>query len=171
MGGGSQVALHHGGRRHLHVGNVVEACADGVGRQVGAHVEVKPEQRAHRGPVLRAIESLKRPASRVGVGRRCGVKGGLEPGHQRHSCGRVRLRMRLGRHHAGPQLADHFFSQLGLVGGASRVKPIERHLTLQVDVVVTVAAEFLERVVLRRRRHHGRFRRRRASRARGGARP
>ena len=60
LAGGAQVALHQLRREVLHVGDVVEAGADRVGRQVGADVDVEAEQVAHRGGVLGAVQALER---------------------------------------------------------------------------------------------------------------
>src|SRR5439155_1575833 len=70
VGGGTQVALHHGRRWHLHVGDVVEARADRVGGQIRADVDVESNQRPNGGGVVRAVEPLERSTPRVGVGRR-----------------------------------------------------------------------------------------------------
>ena len=55
----THVALHRRRRRHLHVGDVVEAGADGVGGQEGVDVDVESEQRFDRRGVLGAIQALE----------------------------------------------------------------------------------------------------------------
>ena len=65
LAGGAQIALHQLRREILHVGDVVEAGAHRVGRQVGVHVDVEAEQIAHGGGVLGAIEPLEWTPARV----------------------------------------------------------------------------------------------------------
>ncbi len=70
LAGGAQIALHQLRREVLHVGDVVEAGADGVGRQIRADVDVEAEQVAHRGGVLGAVQPLERTPARVAAWRR-----------------------------------------------------------------------------------------------------
>ena len=60
----AQVAVHQRRREALRIGDVVEAVADRVGRQVGRHVDVDVQQIAHRVLILGAIEALERTRAR-----------------------------------------------------------------------------------------------------------
>ena len=71
LAGGAQVALHQLRREVLDVGDVVEAGADRVGRQLGVDVDVEAEQVAHRGGVLGAIQALERTPAGTRVAAAC----------------------------------------------------------------------------------------------------
>jgi hypothetical protein len=80
--GGAHVALQHGCRGCLHVGDVVEAGADRVGRQVGVDVDLEPEERADRRRVLGAssfASSAVMSAMRVAASSCRALLGGIRP--------------------------------------------------------------------------------------------
>ena len=62
--GRAQVALEHRRRHRLHVGDVVEVVADGVGRQERGDVDVDAEHVANRRGILGAIQALERDDGR-----------------------------------------------------------------------------------------------------------
>ena len=64
LAGRAQVAVHQRRREALRVGDVVEAVADRVGRQVGRHVDVDVQQVAHRVLILGAVQALERTRAR-----------------------------------------------------------------------------------------------------------
>ena len=159
VGRRAQVALHHRRRRHLDVRDVVEARADRVRRQIFRHVDVDAEHRLDRGRVFRAVEPLEGPATGIRRGGR-GVERGLERRHEPHAGSAIRLRLALGRHQTRAQLANHLLGGRRVIGGVRDVELVERHLALQVVVVVTAAAVFANGVVggeTRRGGGRGRF--------------
>ena len=118
--GRAQVAFEHRRREALGVGHVVEAVADGVGRQVGVDVHVEVQQVAQRRARTRRGSgagtaggpgfglSAAAWSIRVSSAEASRVSGSAfgPPGARR-------------RHHAGAQLADHFLGDLGVLGGRS----------------------------------------------------
>ena len=65
LAGGAQVALHQRRRHRLRVGDVVEAVADGVGRQERVDVDVDVEQIADGARVFGAVGALERTRARI----------------------------------------------------------------------------------------------------------
>ena len=61
----AQVALEQRRRERLHVGDVVEALAERVGRQERGDVDVEREQIVHGARVLGAVQTLERPPARI----------------------------------------------------------------------------------------------------------
>ena len=110
----AKVALHQRRRKTLHVGNVVEAAAERVGRQERVHVDVDTEQVAHGAGILGAVQSLERPPPRVRIQRRGLVDPRFERVHQRAHRGGIGVPRGWRRHHARPQLPDHLLSGLGV---------------------------------------------------------
>jgi hypothetical protein len=144
----AQVALHHRRRRHLHVGDVVEARADRVGGQIFADVDVQSKERPNRSRVLRAIEPLEGATPRVAVRRGDGVESRLERGDECTARSRIGFpRSFLGWHQAGAQLADDLLRNVRTLGGLRDVKRGERQLTALHFVVVAADAERLDGVV------------------------
>ena len=78
LAGGPQIARQQRRREALRVGDVVEAVADGVGRQERDDVDVDVEQILDRARVLGAIEPLERPPAGSGLGGRGRVETCLE---------------------------------------------------------------------------------------------
>ncbi len=115
LAGRAQVALHQLRREALDVGDVVEAGADGVGREPRGDVHLEAEEVLDGGGVLRAIQPLERTPSgtRRGGGRL--VHRGLERVHHRHHGRIVRARRAGGRHHAGAKLADDLLGELAVL--------------------------------------------------------
>ena len=63
----AQIAFHQRRRERLHVGDVVVAGAQRVGRQERVDVDVEIEQFVDRARVLGAVQSLERPAAGIGT--------------------------------------------------------------------------------------------------------
>ena len=127
LAGRAQVAVHQGRRERLHVGDVVEAGADGVGRQVGGDVDVEVQQVLHRRGVLRAVQALERTTAGVRVERGQRVDARLERGRQLVEHGGVGPLRARGRHHAGAQLADHLLGDVDVRLGLRGVVAGQRH--------------------------------------------
>ena len=125
----AQVALHQRRRKRLHVGDVVEALADGVGRQERGDVDVDAEQVAHRVLVLRTVQALERtPAGIRDSARRRRRSRVSSESHERRDRGRVRAPRVGRRHHAGAQLADHLLRDVGMLSDGRGVEAGEHQL-------------------------------------------
>ena len=158
----AQVAVEHRGREQLHVRNVVEPRADGVGRQERVHVDVEREQIANRTRVLGAIQALERAASRVRTRRRGGVDPVFERGEEGLDGRGIGPVLHAGRrHHAEPQLVDHLLRRLNVLIDARRVEVLERQPAGLRVIVVTSRAVVTDELVLRLGRHRFRRMRRR----------
>ncbi len=140
----AHVALHHRRRRRLHVGDVVEAGADRVSRQIGADVDVESEERPDRGRVFGAVEPLEHAASGIRLRRGRGVEPRFERRDDRQARRGRRLQRAFLRHQAGAQLADHLLAELRVLADFRDVELLERQLAFLREVVVTLEAVFFE---------------------------
>ena len=94
LAGRAQVAFHQRRREGLRVGDVVEALADGVGRQQRGDVDVERQQVLDRAGVLGAVEALEAARARrrraAPPRRRCGSR--TPPPCRRARCPRAAWR-------------------------------------------------------------------------------
>ena len=70
LAGGAQVAFHQRRRKRLRIGDVVEAVADGIGRQERIDIDLDAQQIANGARILGAVRALERTESGIGVERR-----------------------------------------------------------------------------------------------------
>src|SRR4029453_2433750 len=110
LAGRAQIAFHQGRREALHVGDVVEAAPDGVGRQVGVHVDVEAEQVADRARVLGAVEPLEGAPAWIRRQRGGGVEFGFEYVDERAERRRVGASCAGRGHHAVAQLSVYILT-------------------------------------------------------------
>ena len=123
-----EVGIQHGGRRHLHVGDVVEVRALGIERKPGAGAYVDREQVVNRLLVLGAVESLEGAAPRIRAKGRRPIDKYLQrlgQNRERVTAGTLAAG---GRHHSRPQLADHFLRRLGRLGCGRYVKALQHEI-------------------------------------------
>ena len=163
----AQVAFEHRRRERLDVGDVVEAVADRVGRQQRGDVDVDAEQVVHRARVFSPVQALKRTMAGIRLQRRRAIETIFERGRKRGQCLLVGTLRAGGRHHAGPQLANHLLDHVGVIGGLGRVERRERELSGLAAIAVARGAVLLDEL----RVSVGRGRRRvtgRGTRRRGG---
>ncbi len=134
---GPEVALEHGRRERLDVGDVVEAVADRVGRQQGADIDVDAEQIAHRVGVFGAIQPLERSAAGVRPQRGRAIEPILERGRERGEGLFIGTFRTGGRHHAGAQLADHLLDDIRMIGRCRGIERRQRQLPRLAALAVT----------------------------------
>ncbi len=137
---GPQVAFHQRRREGLHVGDVVEPVADGVGGQERRDVHVEIEQVPDLARVLGAVQSLERPPPRIRIGRRSRIHARLERGDQLGDLTVGGPPCAAWRHHAGAQLMDHLFGELAIRRCARHVPAGQRQLARLAAIVVTAGA-------------------------------
>ena len=144
VAGRAQIPVHQCRGEQLDVGDVVEVGALGVEWQVVAGVHVEREQIADRALVFGAVETLKAPATRIGVGGRRRVEAHLQSGGETGE-GCLGWATDAGRrHHAGPQLADHLLGKRGVHVGRGNLEPLERHVAVACPVVVAALTRALD---------------------------
>ena len=165
--GRPQITFEQGRRHRLHVGDVVEVVADRVGGQQRRHVDVEIEDVLDLLRVLRAVQALERPVT--GIGLRLGgrVERRLEGRGQRSQRSVGGTIGAGGRHHAGPQLADHLLGHLAMLGGLRGIEGLEGEITLRMIGVVALQAVVFDdraRLLSRQDRRSGRMRRDRSHR-------
>jgi hypothetical protein len=149
-----QIPVHQGRGESLHVGHVVEPAADGVGRQKRGHIHIQVQQIADGARVLRAIQALKRPASRIRVQRRRKIQPRFHGGGKGRDRRNIRATRADGGHHAQAQLADHFLGGLGnlrILADPGGVEAGQREIAgaLFPTIVVTANAVLLHESRLR----------------------
>ena len=154
---GAQVAFHQRRRNSLRIGDVVEAVADGVGRQELIDVDVDRERVLHRARILGAVQALRRTPAGIRI--KCGPRDRLsfqrrgQPGHtSRRRTTRARR-----RHRAGAACGS--FGKLGVLEHVGGVERLQRHGAGLGAIVVASDAVLLEQRVLLGRQHRGRCRR------------
>ena len=144
--GRAQVALHQRRRKILRVGDIVEAVADGVGRQQAGDVDVDTQHVPDRAAIFRAIETLERTRAGVGIDQRDPIDAGLEGFGERGDLRWFGTTRAGGRHHAGAQLANHLFGGDDVVGisGCGGVEGGERQLPGLPAIAVATGAVLLD---------------------------
>ena len=148
LAGGAQIALHQLRREVLDVGDVVEAGAHRIGRQIRVDIDVQPEQIAHRRGVFDAIESLERTPARSRVERRRSIHRGFQGIDHSRDGRRVGPRRAGRRHHARAQFADHLFSDFAVRVETRRVELGERQAPSSSAFAVTGRAIARDEIVL-----------------------
>jgi hypothetical protein len=153
--GCAQVALHQGRRKGLHVGHVVEAVADGVGRQERGDVHVEADQMLHRARVLGAVQPLERAPAGI---RRCAgqqVHPLLQRRGEPSEIGLRRAPRPSRRHHPGPELPDHLLGGLPRFVRTGQRPALQRQPSGLRPVVVAGRAVLPHQFGLGRGRHCG----------------
>ena len=168
----AQVPFEHRRGEGLHVGDVVEVVAHGVGGEERFDVDVDFQQVVHRTAVFSAIQPLERTPARIRLLGGHFVDPQFKRCRERFDRGGVgAARGGRRRHHPRAELADHFFRELGVLIDAARIEVLEREAAGFRLVVVATRAVFVDQTILRvyRHRRRGRPRRRRRARGRGRA--
>ena len=129
LGGGRDVAVHERRRYTQHVGHVVEALGGIVGGKQRADVHIQSQQVANRVAVLVAIQAMERGRAGIGMRGRGAVELRFEARGEGIERSAIRPRRARRRHHAGANLADHFFPGFGVDSAAwRRVKFLENQI-------------------------------------------
>ena len=113
--GRAQVAFHQRRRERLHVGDIVETVADGVGRQERRDVDAEVEQVLDLARVFGAVQPLKRTPAWIRVRHGERIHARLERTDQLLEDGRRRALRAARRHHAGAQLVDHLLGDVTML--------------------------------------------------------
>ena len=144
LGRGPEIAVHQGGGEQLHVGDVVEPGALGVGGQVVARANFQAQKVADRPLVLGAVEALEAaPAGERPLGRGA-VDEGFQGFGERLQGGLVGAGGSRRRHQAGAHLADDLLRQGTVVAGAGHLEVVQREVPVARPVVVAAAAGLVD---------------------------
>ena len=131
---------------------VVEAVADVVGRQELRAVDLERQEVANGVRVLRAVQAMRRNASRVRPRRGRTVELRFEPGTEPVVLRRSGTRAAGGRHHPAAQLQDDPLPDVRRHPDAGDVERVEGQPARAAVLVVTGDAVAIEERALRRRR-------------------
>src|SRR5438094_263039 len=167
----AQVPFEQRRRKRLLVGYVVEAAADGVGREIRGDVDVDAKKIANSTLIFRAVQPLKRTPAGIRLERRRGVDRVLERLVERLNRRRVGTPGLRRRHHPGPPLADHLLGDVLVPDDFGRVQRGERQSAGPCLVAVARRAVLTDQLILRFDRQSGRRMRGRQLRRRWRRRP
>ena len=134
--GGVQIRVEVGRGERLDIGDVVEILAHLVERKPDARIDLDSQQFADGRRVLCPIQPLEGSDTRVGMASVGFIDVLFKRLYQGKQDIRLWTRHARRRHHAGAQLADHAFRELGIVGRALDREFGERDVAGQQRVVV-----------------------------------
>ena len=123
-----RVGLEQRRRDRQRPGDVVEAVRGVVRRQQRGDVDPQVEQIANGVGVLRPVQPVQDHRPGLDSRRRAAIDLGLEPVAQPVVFGQRRPRDVGRRHHAGAQLADHFFPELRVLADACVIQILKREV-------------------------------------------
>ena len=166
----AQIRAQQGGRQGLHIGDVVEIIALGVGREIGGGIDLELQQVRDRQAILRPIEPLERAPAGIRMRQRTRIELSFKGGHECIERVHTGPRRAHRRHHAGPQLRDHFLGDISVRVGRPHVEVGQREISSPHGRIVAFLAVLLHHRIQLDRRHPRHRRRLQGTRAaRGGA--
>ena len=147
LAGRSQIGIEQRCGQVLHVGDVVEAGAHRLARQVGGRIDLQAQQVMDRAFVFGPVQALEGAMARVGTARGRLVDGLLHPGNKGRDFVFRRPPVPRRRHHSRPQLADHLFGDGTVRGWVRGVEFLEVEVADQPPFVVAANAVLLDDVL------------------------
>ena len=135
----------------MHIGDVVEAPADLIFGEPLGRIDRERQHVLDQTSVFGSVQSLGRPATRLGSGVRDSVDFCLQLFDQMIQRIAFRAGHPPGRHHPRTKLLDDLLGELDVLIGTCGVERVEAHPSQQGHVVVTGDAILLDHLVRRRR--------------------